>query len=104
MFPFMPPKNIKKPSVFCWYKMRILAKNGISTASLNYVTAIKVVFVKKTWNGVIASTSEYVANSVNNFWSGYTVTHPHEIQCSKLFIISGYFLKLVLLAFFIRFL
>lgn len=54
----MPPEKIKKPlsssAVFWGNKMRILTKNGKSTASLKYVTVIKVVFVKKTWNGVIA--------------------------------------------------
>lgn len=54
----MPPEKIKKPlsssAVFRGNKMRILTKNGRSTASLKYVTVIKVVFVKKTWNGVIA--------------------------------------------------
>lgn len=54
----MPPEKIKKPlsssAVFRGNKMRILTKNGKSTASLKCVTVIKVVFVKKTWNGVIA--------------------------------------------------
>ena len=54
--------------------MRTLAKNEISTASFNFVTAIKVVFVTKTWNGVIVLTSEYVAGGVNNFCSGYNIS------------------------------
>lgn len=53
----MPPEKIKKPlgssAVFRGNKMRILTKNGISTASLKYMTVIKVDFVTKTWNGVI---------------------------------------------------